>query len=300
MTTTAADTASGIEQQTHYQGLEDTPDVDIEFGGMGAVAVGKSFWAKLKGVFGAAAKGAASSSAVKDALNSYSPGLGDAAQAGMQLVEAGNAGDPQALAQLKAVADVAASGDPGAAKTNDMLKAIADARKAAAVEVGKTYVVRDPKTGKKKKFKSKAAAQAWMKQQQQSQGQQQRRPGQQPMQQRPQQRPGMPQARPGMPTQPRPQPYGVQPRPQPMQQPQPYGVQPYPYGGAAVDPYTGMPYGMQPGMPYGYGVPQPYQQPYGPAYYDEGYMEQVEYYGDADESFPDEGIQGENTIAYQG
>lgn len=292
---TGADTESGIEQETHYQGLEDTPDVDIEFGGLGAVAVGASFWGKLQGMFKAAAKGAASSGMIKDALNDYSPGLGDAAQKGMQLVEAGNAGDATALAQLAAIARGAAAGDPAKVKANDMLQAIAAARRAAVVEVGRTYVVRDPKTGKKKKFKSKAAADAWMRAQQQGAGA--RRPGQ-PQAQRKPQRPATTRdvqaAINRTPPQKRPQLVSM------IQQAQAQGQ--YPLQPA--------PYWAQPGSPYGYGAPPMYQQPYGPAYYSEGYAEQAEYYGEpdeeleaafaGDESFPDEGLQGEPQIAYQG
>lgn len=292
---------------------------DVEFGGIGAeVAVG-GFWGKLGGVFKSAAKGLASSGMVKDALNSYSPGLGDAAQSGMKLIEAGSAGDPAALAQIKAIADVAATGDPAAQKTNELLKTLAAARKTAAVEVGKTYVVTDPRTGQKKKFKSKAAAQAWMK------AQQQPRPGQRPGQQsQPQRRPNpnapvtqgqVASAMTRVPPQRRPQLANAiqQAQLQGRAPVQPAGAPPYGSPGwyAWQQQNQGYPYGMQQGYPYGYGAPGYMQDPYSGMYADEGYFEQDGYYGGdpdeelaaafaGDESFPDDGIQGENAIAYRG
>jgi len=309
--TTEADTESGIDQETHYQGIEDTPDVDIEFGGLGAV-VGKKYsgWFKFKRLFHAAAKGAASSGAVKDALNAYSPGLGDAAQKGMQLVEAGNAGDPQALAQIAAVTDKAKA-DPTYGGAYEMLKTISDARAevAAAVEVGKkkVYVV-TLHSGKKKKFKSKAAMQAWMKANPEQRPQQ---AGQQRRQQRPATQQDVRQAIQRTPPQGRPQ------LTQAIQQAQAQGRYP-------VRPVApGQAYGMQP--PYGYGSPYaqgaygnvPMSQPYGPQWYSPPQYEQEYYYqgqdygdGDADyeleqafagdEQFPDEAMQGEPSIAYQG
>lgn len=314
-----ADTMS--DQWTVQAEVYGADDARVEFGGFGAVAVGASFWGKLKGLFSAAAKGVAKSGMVKDALNSYSPGLGDAAEKGMKLVEAGNAGSPEALAQLKAIADVAAAGDPNAAKTNDMLKVIAEARKSATAEVaavvgasaGKTTVIMA--NGKRKSFKTRAAAEAYVASHPGSllpgakRGQ---RPGQQ-RGRRPATTQNVAQAMNRLPPQQRPQLAGMLQQAQ-MQGRAPVAMPGQPaYGTPAYwawQQQQGYPYGAQPGQSYGYGVPYGMQQPYGGMYADEGYLEQSDYYGSddeelaaafaADESFPDEGIAGENSIQYTG
>lgn len=302
---TEADTESGIEQEQHYQGLEATPDVDIEFGGLGAAVGGWRFsWRKFKRLFKHAARGAATSVAVGDAINAQYPGLGDAAQKGMQLVEAGHAGDPTALAQLKAVADGAAAGDPAKAKAHDMLTTISDARKEAAAEAEapyvmlgkkKVYVVRDPKTGKKRKFKSKAAAEAWMAGQRQAQRAVTPEDVQEAIRQTP------PEGRPQL--------------VQSIQQAQAQGRYPArPVAAPGPQPYG---YGVQP--PYGYGSPRvqgqyagvPVSQPYGPQWRSPAQYEQENYYGGdddyeleqafaGDEVFPDEAFVGEHPVAFKG
>ncbi len=283
-------------------------EADVEFGGIDEVLVGSwgSFWKKIGRGIKAVFTGAAKSGALKEAVNAYAPGAGDALEKGIQLVEAGKAGSPEAVAQIKSIADAAKAGDKAKQSAHDMLTTINTARNEAKAELGviaavigkKKYVVKLP-DGSKKSFNSEAEARAFQKAQQakrrpagqqQKPGQQKQWPGQQqrkPSGQRPVTQQNVAQAMSRVPPQQR------QQFAQTMQQMQLQGYAP-------VTPLG------QPGYPYG--MPQGYQNPYGSAYFTESYLDQGGYYGDeeldeafaADESFPDDGIQGENAITYQG
>jgi hypothetical protein len=291
-------------------------EADVEFGGIDEVLVGSwgSFWKKIGRGIKAVFTGAAKSGALKEAVNAYVPGAGDALEKGIQLVEAGKAGSPEAVAQIKQIADAAKAGDKAKQSAHDMLTTINDARNEAKAELGviaavvgkKKYVVKLP-DGTKKSFNSEAEARAFQKSQQAKRRPgQQRKPGQpqqrKPSGQRPVTQQNVAQAMQRVPAQNR------QQFAQTMQQMQLQGYAPVAPMGQPVYGQPGYPYGMQAGQPYGYGLPQGYQNPYGGAYYSESYLDQGDYYGDeelaaafsGDESFPDDGIQGENAITYQG
>jgi len=272
---------------------------DVEFNmGIDDVLVGSwgSFWSKIGGAIKSVFKGATKSGAVKAAINAYAPGAGDAMEKGIQLIEAGKAGSPEAIAQIKSIADAAKAGDKAKQGAHDMLTTINTARNEAKADLPitaaiigkKKYVVKMP-DGSKKSFNTEAEARAFQKAQaakRRPAGQQQK-PGQRPVTQQ-----NVAQAMQRVPAQNR------QQFAQTLQQMQLQGYAPVAPLGQPQYGQPGYPYGMQPGQPYGYGMPQGYQDPYGSAYYSESYMDQGGYYGD--ESFPDDGIQGENAITYQG
>lgn len=303
-------------------------EADVEFGGIDEVLVGSwgSFWKKLGRGIKAVFTGAAKSGALKEAVNSYVPGAGDALEKGIQLVEAGKAGSPEAVAQIKQIADAAKAGDKAKQGAHDMLTTINDARNEAKTELGviaavvgkKKYVVKLP-DGTKKSFNSEAEARAFQKSQQakrrpagqqqkpgqQKPGQQKQWPGQQqrkPSGQRPVTQQNVAQAMQRVPAQNR------QQFAQTMQQMQLQGYAPVAPLGQPQYGQPGYPYGMQAGQPYGYGLPQGMQYPYAASYYDEGYMDQGEYYGDEeleaafaeDAQFPDEAFVGEHPVVYKG
>jgi hypothetical protein len=234
---------------------------DFEYGGMGAdnvdqILVGSwgSFWKGFKGIFKTVFKGVAKSGMVKTALNAYSPGSGDAAQKGLDLIAGGKAGNKTSIAQIKSIADAAKAGDKSKQGAHDMLKTINEAHnevkaEVAAVAVGKAYKTitsRGP-DGKSHttSFGTKASYDRWC-QLQKKRGQPQR-----PTPTRPTPvRPGMPQ------------------RPMPQQPADPYGY--------------GQP--QQPMDPYGYPQQPTYSDPYGEPY---GYQDAYGY-----ETYPGEGQEG--------
>ena len=287
-------------------------EADVEFGGMDAAVGGGRSWRKFKTFFKRMFTGAAKSEMAQAALNAYAPGTGDAVRSAVQLIEAGKSNDPtvaaQAVAQIQSIADAAKAGDTAKTGAHELLttlnEAHAEARAelplaAALAEVGKkVYVVRLP-DGTTKKFKSKKALEEWRKQQvrRRPAGQQPQRGQQRPAGQRPVTQQNVAQAMARVPPQRR------QQFAQTVQQMQLQG-----YAPVAPVGQPGYPYGMQQGQPFGYGLPGMMQDPYGGAYASESYVDQGEYYGDEelaaafaeDESFPDDGLQGENAIAYQG